>query len=152
MRLNLPEYKFRFKEENGKRFIFDQFRRKFVVLTPEEWVRQNLLCFMAQEKLFPKSLLGVEVGIKLNTNQLRCDIIAYNREGKPMAIVECKAPEVKISQATFNQIMRYNFLLKVPFLVVSNGITHYCCKVDYEKQTFGYLKEIPSFKEMLSCK
>ncbi|MCL3779651.1 type I restriction enzyme HsdR N-terminal domain-containing protein [Prolixibacteraceae bacterium JC049] len=152
MKLNLPQYQFRFKQEGGKRFIFDRFRKKFLVLTPEEWVRQHFLCFMMEEKHFPQSLLGVEVGIKLNSNQLRCDIVAYDRQGQPLVIVECKAPEIKISQETFNQIMRYNFLLKVPYLIVTNGIAHYCCKVDYENQSYSYLKEIPSFEEMLNSK
>lgn len=148
IKLNLPTYSFRIKEEKKKQFIFDDIRKKFLVLTPEEWVRQNVIRFLIEEKGFVASLMAVETGLKINQNQFRADLLVYNREGKPLLIVEFKAPQVKISQDSFDQIARYNIQFKVPYLIVSNGLKHYCCQLDFVKESYSYLKEIPDFKEI----
>ena len=149
MKLNFPEYTFRIKEEEGKQLIFDEIRRNFVVLTPEERVRQHVIRFLVKEKGFPASLLAIEKAICINQNNLRCDIVGYNRKGEPFLIVECKAPEVNITQNAFNQIVRYNMKLKVAYLLVTNGLKHYCCKMDYDNMSYAFIEEIPSFSSIV---
>lgn len=144
-RLNLPEYKLKVISEQGRTQIFDSVRRKYFVLTPEEWVRQNFIAFLNEEKGYPLSLMAVEKGIKVNNLAKRCDIVIYNTAGDPNIIVECKAPKVSISQETFDQAARYNMRLKVNYLVVTNGMQHFCCYIDHIKGTFAYLSEIPDF-------
>ncbi len=148
VKLNLPEYEFRFREANNKTEIFDEFRMKFVVLTPEEWVRQNLLKYLHNEKKFPKGLVAVEKGLILNKMQKRTDIVVYDKLGKPCMIVECKAPDVTINQNTFEQIARYNMTLKVGHLLVSNGIVHHCSKIDFKNGQFTFLEKIPDFETL----
>ncbi len=145
-RLNLPEYEFKLRKNGINNEIFDAFRKKYVVLTPEEWVRQNILQFLIRERNFPSSLIAVEIGLKYNQMQKRADILAYDKQGQPYLLVECKAPEVKITQETFHQIARYNMTFKVKYLVVTNGINHFCCLMDYNKNTFAYLETIPLFE------
>ena len=116
-----------------------------MVLTPEEWVRQHFIHYLNQEKNYPLGLMGVEKMVKYNGMQTRADIVLYTTEGKPNMIVECKAPNVKITQDAFNQIAKYNFKLQVPLLVVTNGIQHFCCKMDYETNGIKFLEEIPSY-------
>ena len=145
LKLNLPDFKFRIEKKDGKPVIFDEVRRKFLVLTPEEWVRQNLIKFLIQEKNVPAGLIAIEKGLKVNELNKRTDIVIYKRNGKAGMIVECKASSVKISQNTFEQIARYNMSLCVPFLLVSNGLEHYCCKIDFEKGQYSFLKDIPEF-------
>ncbi len=147
-KLNLPTYSFRIEQQSGKKLIFDEIRKKSLVLTPEEWVRQNFIRFMIEEKKYPASLLAIETGLKLNRNQFRADLLVYDRRGKPLLIVEFKAPSVKISQLAFDQITRYNMTFQVPYLIVSNGLSHYCCKVNPEEQTYAFLKEIPTFDQL----
>lgn len=147
-KLNLPTYSFRIEQQSGKKLIFDEIRKKTLVLTPEEWVRQNFIRFMVEEKKYPASLLAIETGLKLNRNQFRADLLVYDRRGKPLLIVEFKAPSVKISQLAFDQITRYNMTFQVPYLIVSNGLSHYCCKVNAEEQTYAFLKEIPTFDQL----
>ncbi|MHA7111812.1 type I restriction enzyme HsdR N-terminal domain-containing protein [Sunxiuqinia elliptica] len=147
-KLNLPTYSFRIEQQSGKKLIFDEIRKKSLVLTPEEWVRQNFIRFMVEEKKYPASLLAIETGLKLNRNQFRADLLVYDRRGKPLLIVEFKAPSVKISQLAFDQITRYNMTFQVPYLIVSNGLSHYCCKVNPEEQTYAFLKEIPTFDQL----
>jgi hypothetical protein len=125
--LNLPSYTFRLKNENNIVFIFDAIRKKYVVLTPEEWVRQNFIRFLTDEKKYPASLVAVEIGLKYNQLQKRADVLIYNKMGQPHLMIECKAPEVKISQDTFHQIAAYNMSFKVNYLVVTNGMDHFCC-------------------------
>ena len=149
-KLNLPEYIFRFKEEENKTSIFDDFRKKYVVLTPEEWVRQNFLMYLISELDFPKSLISVEAGLKLYKRLKRTDIVVYDKQGSPVLIVECKAPEVKLNEKVFDQIVRYNMALQVNFLVVTNGLDHYCCQLDYEKNSYNFLKTIPNYKFILT--
>jgi hypothetical protein len=149
-KLNLPEHTFRFKEEGNKTFIFDDFRKKFVVLTPEEWVRQNFLMYLITGLDFPKSLISVEAGLKLYQRVKRADIVVYNKQGSPVLIVECKAPEIKLTEKVFDQIVRYNMALQVNYMIVTNGLDHYCCQIDYEKQTYNFLKTIPNYNFILT--
>jgi hypothetical protein len=144
--LCFPVSNFKLKEEGDKFYIFDQSRRKFVLLTSEEWVRQNCLHFLHEYKNFPISLLSVEKSFKLNNLLLRYDIVAYSNKAKPVLLVECKAPEVNITQRTFDQIAVYNLELKVPYLLVTNGIDLFCCSVDFDNSRFIFLKEIPDYQ------
>ena len=148
--LNLPEYDFRIRKSEQKLEIFDDFRKKFVVLTPEEWVRQNFLMYLVNEKSYPASLIAVEAGLKLYNRLKRTDIVVYNNMTRPILIVECKAPKVTVNQKTFDQIARYNMVLKVNYLIVTNGLNHYCCHLDYENNTIKYLKDIPDFNNLLT--
>jgi len=148
-KLSLPEYKFTLKKNEGKPFILDTIRKKYVALTPEEWVRQNLIQFLIHEQGFPQSLIAVEVGLTLNGLQKRADIICYNSQGKELLLIECKAPKVKITQATFEQIAQYNIHFKVKNLLVSNGLEHYACSIDFEKKSYAFLKDIPHYNELV---
>ena len=143
--LNLPNAALKTKLVEGTTQVFDVVRKKYFKLTPEEWVRQNFIHYLNIEKNYPMGLMGVEKMIKYNNLQTRADIILYNKEGNPTMIVECKAPDVKITQDTFNQIAKYNFKLKVKILVVTNGMQHFCCEMDYEKNTNCFLNEVPAF-------
>jgi type I site-specific restriction endonuclease len=145
--LNLPKYDFKLKLIEGSKYIFDEVRKKYIKLTPEEWVRQNLIQYLCHQKNYPLSLMVVEYALKYNGLNKRADILCFDKEGKPLLIVECKASSVKISQKVFEQIARYNFDLKVPLLMVSNGLEHYCCRMNYEKHAFDFLKEIPEFQQ-----
>jgi len=144
--LCFPISNFKLKEEGDKLYIFDQSRRKFVLLTPEEWVRQSCLHFLHKHKNYPINLLSVEKSIKLNNLVLRYDIVAYSKKAKPVLLVECKAPDVKITQQTFDQIAVYNLELKVPYLLVTNGIDLFCCSVDFINSKFVFLKDIPDYE------
>jgi type I site-specific restriction endonuclease len=148
-KLNLPEYSFKFKTREGKDLIFDPLRRKYVRLTPEEWVRQNFVQFLVTEKKYSVSLIAVEAGVKVNNNPQRADLVVFDRSGNAVLVAEFKAPEIKISQQTFDQIVRYNMQLKVPFLIVSNGLEHYCCKIKYAENTYEFLQEIPDFADVI---
>ena len=145
--LNLPTYSFKIKSEGDRKFIFDRFRKKYVVLTPEEWVRQHLALFLVNEKSFPAGRIVVEKTLKFNKMERRCDLLVYG-DSSPSLIVECKAPEVKISQNVFDQIAVYNLEFRVKYLVVSNGIDHYCCKVDFQSGEIQFLKDIPEYHEI----
>jgi len=149
-KLNLPEYTFKIKSENSRQFIFDSIRKKYVRLTPEEWVRQNFMQFLVVEKKYSSSLLTVEAAVNINGNPQRADLIVFDRQATPVLVAEFKAPEVKITQQTFDQIARYNMPLKVKFLIVSNGLQHYCCQVDFESGTYSFLQEIPEFSKVLN--
>lgn len=148
MKLNLPTYACRIREENGKRNIFDSCRKKWVPLTPEEWVRQHFIHFLIEEKNFPKSLIAVEFALKINRQDFRSDIVLFNNSGKPVVAVECKAPHIKISQQTFDQIARYNMQLNVNYLIVTNGINHYCCHIEPETNNYTFLPQIPNYKDL----
>lgn len=145
--LNLPPYSPKLKRDGQRTQIFDSIRRKYVALTPEEWVRQHFINFLVTEKKYPASLIAIETGLKYNLLQKRSDVVIYNTNSKPFVIVECKAPEVKVTQDTFDQIARYNFTLKVEYLIVTNGMNHFCCQMDYEKESYVFLKEIPEYKK-----
>lgn len=144
--LNLPTYQFKMKQVGVRTQIFDGIRKKYVALTPEEWVRQNFLQYLIHEKKFPASLISVEAGLKYNQLQKRMDVLVYDKQGSPYLMIECKAPEVKITQDVFDQIARYNMVFKVKYLVVTNGIHHFCCIMDYEKQSYLYLEQVPVFE------
>ena len=147
--LNLPKYDFRLrKNADDKTEIFDAIRKRFYVLTPEEWVRQNFIQYLISEKQFPASLMAIEKGLKLNGMQKRTDIVQYNTSGNPVVIVECKAPEIKLSQDTFDQAARYNMTLQVDYLIITNGLEHYACKMNYSENKIQFLEEIPTFKQL----
>jgi len=148
-KLNLPEYSFKFKTREDKDYIFDSLRRKYVRLTPEEWVRQNFVQFLIIEKKYSVSLITVEALVKVNNNPQRADLVVFDRAGNPVLVAEFKATEIKISQQTFDQIVRYNMQLKVKFLIVSNGMEHYCCKIKYVENTYEFLQEIPDFADLI---
>jgi len=141
----LPNVALKTKSVEGTIQVFDVIRKKYFVLTPEEWVRQHFIHYLNNEKNYPMGLMGVEKMIKYNSLKTRADIVLYNREGKAKMIVECKAPNIKITQDTFNQIAKYNFKLKVEYLVVTNGIQHFCCRMDYENNSISFLEDIPTF-------
>ena len=147
--LNLPSYEAKITSENGKRRIFDILRRAYVALTPEEWVRQHFINYLVNEKGYPQSLMANETQIELNGMRLRCDTVVYDKNITPKVIIEYKAPTVAITQNVFAQIARYNLVLKVDYLIVSNGIKHYCCKMDYAANSFAFLQEIPEYKVII---
>jgi predicted type IV restriction endonuclease len=144
-KLNFPSYSFRFKNSENKVAIFDAIRKKFIILTPEEWVRQHTVRFLLEEKSYPKSYLNVEKILKINDLSKRYDIVVFQPDGLIFLLVECKAPEVNITQQTFDQIARYNLTLKAKYLMVTNGLNHYFCQMDFEKEKYVFLKELPEF-------
>lgn len=144
-KLNFPSYSFRFKNSENKVSIFDDIRKKFVILSPEEWVRQHTIQFILQEKNYPKSHLNVEKIVKLNDLSKRYDIVVFQPDGELFLLVECKAPNVKITQETFDQIARYNLKLKAKYLMVTNGLNHYFCQMDFENEKYIFLAELPNF-------
>jgi Type I restriction enzyme R protein N terminus (HSDR_N). len=146
--LNLPTYSFKIKSDLQRKLIFDSIRKKYVVLTPEEWVRQNFIRYLVEEKAYSASLIAVEKKVDVNLLPQRSDIVLYNLNANPIMIVECKASKIKITQDVFNQIARYNMILRVPFLVVTNGLRHFCCYMDYEKKSFKFLEDIPNYQSI----
>ena len=143
--LNLPPYEIRVKEDGGRRMIFDFLRRRYVALTPEEWVRQHFVHFLVGHKGYPKGLLGNEIELRVGEKKLRCDTLLYNKALAPQMIVEYKAPDIELTQRVFDQISAYNLLLRVDYLIVSNGMQHYCCRMDYENHRYEFLREIPDY-------
>lgn len=148
VRLNLPPYPIKITEKGAKRYIFDFLRRKYVALTPEEWVRQHFVHFLVEHKGYPKGLLANEVELKAGEKRLRCDTLLYTADTYPRMIIEYKAPTIQIQQKTFDQISAYNLLLKVDFLIVSNGLQHHCCKMDYDTQSYTFLEGIPDYEKL----
>lgn len=144
-KLNFNNYSFRLKNSENKVYIFDAIRKIFLVLTPEEWVRQHTLQFLIQELNYPISLINVEKTIKINGMNKRYDIVVFNPNGSIKIIIECKAPEVQITQATFDQIARYNFILQANYLMVTNGLNHYFCQMDFENENYMFLKDLPAY-------
>jgi type I site-specific restriction endonuclease len=143
--LNLPTYFFKIKEVTGKKYIFDEVRRRFVALTPEEWVRQHMIKFLHLERDYPLSLFAIEKKHLHNRMTRRSDFVVYDHGGHPLMIVECKAPSVEIGQQAFDQASRYNQIYKAPFLLITNGKKHFCCRINNMKQGFEFLQEIPYF-------
>ncbi|MEM1321736.1 MAG: type I restriction enzyme HsdR N-terminal domain-containing protein [Bacteroidota bacterium] len=131
------------KKEQGKRWIFDPIRKKYLVLSPEEFVRQLLLQYLIQEMQYSPNRISIEKKLVVNGRERRFDLLIYDEAVRPFLLIECKAPEVKISQAVFEQIARYNMALRVPYLMVSNGLHNYCCQIDYERQSFDFLDALP---------
>lgn len=144
-KLNFPTYSFRLKNRENKRFIFDDIRKKFVVLQPEEWVRQHCINYLVVQKNYPKTLINVEKELKINGLSKRYDIVIYNSDGSIHLIVECKSTKININQETFDQIARYNLTLNATYLMVTNGINHYYCALDYETERYNFLKDIPNY-------
>tara|TARA_R110000850_G_C9996309_1_gene468338 strand:+ start:68454 stop:68930 length:477 start_codon:yes stop_codon:yes gene_type:complete len=143
--LHFPSYSFRFKSSENKISIFDEIRKKFVILKPEEWVRQHVVQFLLSEKNYPKSHVNVEKVLILNNTRKRYDIVVFNPDGSIHLIVECKAPHINIHQETFDQIARYNLSLDATYLMVTNGLQHYYCKLDYENEKYIFLEEVPNY-------
>jgi hypothetical protein len=147
-KLNLPEFEFKVKSEGKVMQIYDPLRKKWIVLTPEEWVRQNFVRFLTEIKSYSSARMVIEKTLNINRMKKRCDALYYDANGKPQVLIECKAPEVKITQRTFDQIARYNSILNVPFLVVTNGLEHYCCTMDFDNEQYHFLKEIPDGSQL----
>lgn len=146
--LNLPKYEIRVSRQEGRLTIFDFLRRRYVALTPEEWVRQHFTHFLVGHKGYPKGLLANEVELTIGDKSLRCDSVLYDRELRPRMIIEYKAPHIKLTQKVFQQIASYNFLLHVDYLVVSNGMEHHCVKMDYDNQKYLFLDDIPDYEKI----
>ena len=145
--LNFPKFSFRFKNSENKPLIFDGIRKKFVVLQPEEWVRQHCIQYLVQIKNYPLSLINVEKVLKINTLKKRYDIVVFNSDGSIHLVVECKAPHIEIDQSTFDQIARYNLELNASYLMVTNGINHYYCQMDFEHERYTFLRDIPNYSK-----
>ena len=148
-KLQFPSYSFRFKNSENKIAIFDEIRKKFILLTPEEWVRQHVVQFLMTEKNYPQSLLNVEKVLQVNGLRKRYDIVVYNSDGTIHILIECKAPEVTISQNTFDQIAQYNMTLQSNYLMVTNGLNHYFCQMDFENEKYQFLTELPNYQSNL---
>jgi len=148
-RLNLPEYPYRIRVlKNGKQEIFDPVRKRFVRLTPEEWVRQHFINFLTHFHSYPASLIHVEAALTYNRLAKRSDIVIYGREGRPLMAVECKAPTVDVTQKTLDQLAMYNYTLKVSYLALTNGLQHYICRMDSGNGTYSFLEEFPAYSEL----
>ena len=146
--LNLPPYATKIAVRDGKNSIWDIIRRKYVALTPEEWVRQHFVHFLVEHKGYPVSLLANEVALTLKGTSRRCDTVLYDRTLSPRMIIEYKAPHIPITQKVFDQISRYNLVFRVDYLIVSNGLSHYCFRMDYDHQSYEFLKDVPEYREL----
>jgi hypothetical protein len=144
-KLNLPSYSFKIKNKENKLYIFDMIRKKNVVLTPEEWVRQNFIQFLINEKNYPRSLIAIEKQLKVNNLIKRADILIFDKTGNPNIIVECKSSHIRITQEAFDQIARYNLKLSADYLIVTNGLQHFYCKMDHRQMKYIFLKDIPNY-------
>ena len=145
--LNFPNFIFRFKNSENKVSIFDEIRKKFIILTPEEWVRQHVIRFLLEEKKYPQSLINVEKVLKINGLTKRYDVVVFKNDGSILILVECKSTDIKISQDVFDQIARYNLTLKAEFLMVTNGLNHYFCKMNFDNEKFEFLDNLPEFRK-----
>ncbi len=143
--LNLPRYPLKLKRIKDKIYVFDELRKKSLLLTPEEWVRQHWIHHLYTQKNYPKSLMHIEGGLNLHGLQKRTDLVIYNNQGQKILIAEFKAPEVKISQRTFEQINNYNMMHKIPLLLVSNGLDHFFCKVNFHNNQYEFLEDLPNY-------
>ena len=146
--LNLPSFPYRLSQQGGKNLIFDVLRKKYVALTPEEWVRQHFTNYLLRIKGYPSGLLANEVQICLNGTKKRCDTVLFGKDRQARMIVEYKASTVEITQAVFNQITRYNMVLHVDYLIVTNGISHFCCQIDYAANSYRFLPDIPAYVDL----
>src|ERR1700743_1611321 len=140
--LELPPYAFKISDENGQLTLFDELRKKHIVITPEEWVRQHFVQYLINQKNYPKALIKLEGGLRLNGMAKRSDIVAFNTAGQRILMVECKAPSVPINQKVFDQIARYNMAHKVDLLAVTNGLQHYYCRIDFENKAYRFIEEL----------
>lgn len=146
--LNLPNYPFKITLKDGLHYIFDELRKKHLVLSPEEWVRQHFIMHLINHHKFPRTLIQIEGGLKLNTLQKRTDIVVFNHKGDKIMVVECKAPSVKINQEVFDQAARYNSVHQTPWIVVTNGLNHYYSKIDHKKKEAQFVNELPLFENL----
>ncbi len=146
-KLNLPEYSFNIIRRDNKLLIFDELRKKFMILTPEEWVRQNFAMYLINELKYPRGLIKSESGLKYNQLKKRTDIVVYDHEGRPFMVVECKAPEIAISQKTFNQVAEYNSVLRARYVAITNGLRHFCCGIDHRSRKIEFRPSFPSHNE-----
>ncbi len=146
--LNFPQYQFEIQESEGRQVIFDSLRKKWLQLLPEEWVRQHVVQYLVQEKQVPAGLIGVEKGFQFQGMQRRADLIVHDRQGAAVLMVECKAPAVKITQDVFDQVARYNMVIHAGYLFVTNGLQHYCCKIEADTRQYTFLKELPDFSAL----
>lgn len=148
-KLNLPQFELKMRQKEGKKQIFDPLRKKYVALTPEEWVRQNLIAFFVQYQQYPSGLIAVEMPVNVNGLNQRADVVVYNRKGKPVMIVECKAPGINITKSVFDQAARYNIRLKVEYMMVSNGLQHYCAQLNDDKGGYMMMQSVPSIEQLM---
>ena len=148
MDLNLPKYDLKVRKGESGLEVFDRRRKLWVALTPEEWVRQNFVEFLISDRLFPEALMGNEISLTQNGIQRRCDTLVVSRTGSPLVIVEYKQPGVEITQDVFNQIVRYNSVLRANYLIVSNGLMHYCCQIHYDTHSHSFLPSIPCYADL----
>jgi hypothetical protein len=148
IQLNFPAFRFAIRTVGEKQEIFDPFRKKYVSLTPEEWVRQHTIQFLVNSLNVPASLMVVEKSLVLNKMKKRADVLVYGNSGMPVMLVECKSPGVKISQKTFDQVARYNMVFKVQYLFITNGLEHFCCIINFDNDTYFFLENIPDYKQM----
>lgn len=146
--LNLPTYDLRLRRTGNRDMIFDVLRRKYVALTPEEWVRQHFVHFLIEHKGYPTALLANEIELRIGGKHLRADTLLYNKELRPHMLIEYKSPTIALTQKVFDQISAYNLLLHTDYLIVSNGMQHICCRMDYEQNTYHFLEEIPDYSEL----
>lgn len=146
--LNLPSVELRIREEEGMTKVFDPLRRKYVALTPEEYVRQHFTAWLQEGLHYPASIMANEIAIEVNGTRRRCDTVVFRPDSTPLMIVEYKAPSVTVTQETFDQIARYNMTLKAKYLVVSNGRNHYCCVIDYDTRSYHFIPTIPDYREI----
>jgi hypothetical protein len=146
--LNLPTYSLKIKSDNGLDYVYDQFRRKYVRLSPEEWVRQNFAHYLVSERSYPSSRMMLEKSLRINKMSKRCDILVCNDSGEPIVMIECKSPDIKIGQKTFEQVSVYNIAFHVQYLIITNGLQHFCCSVDFEKMSVNLLNDIPDYEKI----
>ena len=147
-KLNLPEHQFKYRQSGSKKYIFDEIRMKYVACTPEEWVRQNFVKYLIIALNYPKPLISIEREITVNRLVKRCDAVVFSRIGEPCMLLEFKAPEVKLNQVVFDQIVRYNIALNVRYLLISNGLKHYCCELDFVKKDYKFLSGVPDYNDL----
>ena len=148
MPINLPSFDISIAQRNGRPTVFDPLRRRFVALTPEEWVRQHFVNYLVQHLHYPAGLMANEVELTVGDKHLRCDTLLYNKDMQPQMIIEYKAPHIALSQKVFDQITAYNLLLHVDYLVVSNGMEHLCCQMDYDNRRYVFLHDIPDYNQL----
>ena len=146
--LNLPPYPIKTVQKGEKQFVFDELRKKYVALTPEEWVRQHFVHYLITHKKYPPGLIATEMSLTLNGTSKRCDTVVYDKQARPRVIIEYKAPHIAITEKVFAQISRYNLVLRVAYLIVSNGMQHYCCRMDYLRNSYTFLPDIPCYNDL----
>lgn len=148
--LNFPTYPFKLQRVNNQYRIFDRIRKKYVALTPEEWVRQHLVWYLIEDLNYPEGLINLEYSFNVNNNAVRCDLIVFSKDGKPLLLAECKAPSIKIGNETLHQAGRYNIVTKTNWLIVTNGLQKLCCRVDFESQNILFVNDVPEYQDISS--